>query len=90
MQGGNFIGEQIGQAIGVDEIVLDSTGENLDNAALYIGKHLSSRLYVKYGIGLIEPVNTLFIRYRLTDSIHFESQTGGDRSGADIFYSIER
>lgn len=90
MQGGNFIGEQIGQAIGVDEIVLDSTGENLDNAALYIGKHLSSRLYVKYGIGLIEPVNTLFIRYRLTDSIHFESQSGGDRSGADIFYSIER
>ena len=90
MQGGNFIGEQIGQAIGVDEIVLDSTGENFDNAALYIGKHLSSRLYVKYGIGLIEPVNTLFIRYRLTDSLHFESQTGGDRSGADIFYSIER
>jgi len=90
MQGGNFIGEQIGQAIGVDEIVLDSTGENFDNAALYIGKHLSSRLYVKYGIGLIEPVNTLFIRYRLTDNIHFESQSGGDRSGADIFYSIER
>lgn len=90
MQGGNFLGEQLGQAFGVDEVLLDSTGENLENTSLFIGKHLSSRLYVKYGIGLIEPVNTFFIRYRLTEHLHFESQTGGDRSGADIFYSIER
>lgn len=90
MQGGNFLGEQLGQAFGVDEVLLDSTGENLENTSLFIGKHLSSRLYVKYGIGLIEPVNTFFIRYRLTEHLHFESQTSGERSGADIFYSIER
>ncbi|RUO18769.1 hypothetical protein CWE08_11100 [Aliidiomarina iranensis] len=90
MQGGNFIGQQLGQALGVDEVTLDSTGDNLENTSLFIGKHLSSRLYVKYGIGLIEPVNTFFIRYRLTDHLHFETQTSGDRSGADIFYSIER
>ncbi len=90
MQGGNFIGEQLGQALGVDEVMLDSTGDNLENTSLFIGKHLSSRLYVKYGIGLIEPVNTFFIRYRLTDHLHFETQTSGEHSGADIFYSIER
>lgn len=90
MQGGNFIGQQLGDALGVDEIVLDSTGDNFDNASLYIGKHLSSRLYVRYGIGLIEPVNTFFIRYRLTENLHFESQSGGDRSGADLFFSRER
>lgn len=90
MQGGNFLGEQLGQALGVDEVMLDSTGDNLENTSLFIGKHLSSRLYVKYGIGLIEPVNTFFIRYRLTDHINFETQTSGEHSGADIFYSIER
>ncbi|WP_194757442.1 translocation/assembly module TamB domain-containing protein [Aliidiomarina indica] len=90
MRGGNLIGEQIGQALGVDEIMLDATGDNLENTSLFIGKHLSSRLYVKYGIGLIEPVTTFFIRYRLTDSLSFESQTGGERSGADLFYTIER
>jgi len=51
---------------------------------------LSSRLYVKYGIGLVEPVNTFFIRYRLTDFLSFETQTGTLGSGADLFYSIER
>ncbi|RUO18821.1 translocation/assembly module TamB domain-containing protein [Aliidiomarina haloalkalitolerans] len=90
MRGGNFIGEQLGQAIGVDEIMLDSTGENMENAALYIGKHLSSRLYIRYGIGLVEPVNTFFIRYRLRDNLNFESRSDGEHSGADIFYTIER
>ncbi|RUO32654.1 translocation/assembly module TamB domain-containing protein [Aliidiomarina sanyensis] len=90
MRGGNFLGEQIGQAIGVDEVMLDATGENLENTSLFIGKHLSSRLYVRYGIGLIEPVSTFFIRYRLTDSLNFESQTSGERSGADLFFTIER
>lgn len=90
MRGGNFIGEQLGQAIGVDEIMLDSTGDNMENAALYIGKHLSSRLYIRYGIGLVEPVNTFFIRYRLRDNLNFESRSDGEHSGADIFYTIER
>lgn len=90
MHGGNLIGGQIGQAIGVDEVMLDATGENLENTSLFIGKHLSSRLYVKYGIGLVEPVTTFFIRYRLSDNLSFESQTGGERSGADLFYTIER
>lgn len=90
MRGGNFIGQQIGQAIGVDEIMLDSTGDNMESASLYIGKHLSSRLYIRYGIGLVEPVNTFFIRYRLRDNLNFESRSDGENSGADIFYTIER
>lgn len=90
MRGGNFLGERIGQAIGVDEVMLDATGENLENTSLFIGKHLSSRLYVRYGIGLIEPISTFFIRYRLTDRLNFESQSSGERSGADLFFTLER
>lgn len=90
MRGGNFIGEQISDRIGVDEVMLDATGDNLESTSLFIGKHLSSRLYVKYGIGLVEPVTTFFIRYRLTENINFETQTGDGRSGADLFYTIER
>lgn len=89
MQGGNLIGERLSSSLGVDDIMLDA-GDTLESASLYIGKQLSSRLYVKYGIGLVEPVNTFFIRYRLTDFLSFETQTGTLGSGADLFYSIER
>ncbi len=89
MQGGNLLGERLSASLGVDDIMLDA-GDTLDSASLYIGKQLSARLYVKYGIGLVEPVNTFFIRYRLTDFLSFETQTGTLGSGADLFYSIER
>lgn len=89
MQGGNLLGERLSASLGVDEIMLDA-GDTIESTSLYIGKHLSPRLYIQYGIGLVEPVNTFFIRYRLTDYLNFETQTGTLGSGADLFYSIER
>ncbi|CUS47884.1 MAG: autotransporter translocation and assembly module inner membrane component TamB [Idiomarinaceae bacterium HL-53] len=89
MQGGNILGERLSDTLGVDEIVLDG-GDTLESTALYIGKQLSPRLYVRYGVGLVEPVSTFFIRYRLNDYLNFETQTGTLGSGADLFYTIER
>ncbi len=89
MQGGNVLGQRLSESLGVDDIMLDG-GDNFESTSLYIGKHLSPRLYIKYGIGLVEPVNTFFIRYRLNDFLNFETQTGTLGSGADLFYSIER
>lgn len=89
MSGGNRLGERLSDTLGVDEITLDS-GDTFESTALYIGKQISSRLYIKYGVGLVEPVSTFFIRYRLTDNLNFESRTGNEQSGADIFYTIER
>lgn len=89
MSGGNRLGERLSDTFGVDEITLDS-GDTFESTALYIGKQLSSRLYIKYGVGLVEPVSTFFIQYRLTDNLNFESRTGNEQSGADLFYTIER
>ena len=89
MSGGNRLGERLSDSLGVDEITLDS-GDTFESTALYIGKQLSSRLYIKYGVGLVEPVSTFFIQYRLTENLNFESRTGNEQSGADLFYTIER
>lgn len=89
MSGGNRLGERLSDTLGVDEISLDS-GDTFESTALYIGKQISSRLYIKYGVGLVEPVSTFFIQYRLTDNLNFESRTGNEHSGADVFYTIER
>ena len=89
MSGGNRLGERLSDTLGVDEISLDS-GDTFESTALFIGKQISSRLYIKYGVGLVEPVSTFFIQYRLTDNLNFESHTGNEHSGADFFYIIER
>ena len=89
MSGGNRLGERLSDTFGVDEITLDSE-DSFESTALYIGKQLSSRLYIKYGVGLVEPTSTFFIQYRLTDNLSFESRTGSEQSGADLFYTIER
>lgn len=89
MSGGNRLGERLSDTFGVDDISLDAE-DSFESTSLYIGKQISSRLYIKYGVGLVEPVSTFFIQYRLTDSLNFESQTGNEQSGADLFYTIER
>lgn len=89
MSGGNRLGERLSDTFGVDEITLDSE-DSFESTDLYIGKQLSSRLYIKYGVGLVEPTSTFFIQYRLTDNLSFESRTGNEQSGADLFYTIER
>lgn len=89
LQGGNILGERLSNTLGVDEIVLDG-GNTIESTALYIGKQISPRLYVRYGVGLVEPVSTFFIRYRISDYLSFETQTGTLGSGADLFYTIEK
>ncbi|MFB9886120.1 translocation/assembly module TamB domain-containing protein [Balneatrix alpica] len=89
MKGGNSITQKIATNLNVDELGFDG-GEGLGEAAFFIGKYLSPQLYIKYGVGLLEPASQFLIRYKLTDNISFESQTGTNASGADVFYSIEK
>nr|WP_242521864.1 translocation/assembly module TamB domain-containing protein [Motiliproteus sp. SC1-56] len=87
--GGNSLAENVQDQLKVDELGLES-GEGIDQTALYIGKYLSPRLYVKYGVGLLEPTNTFFMRYRLGRGWSLESQTGTYSSGGDLIYIFER
>ncbi|MEZ5582839.1 MAG: translocation/assembly module TamB domain-containing protein [Candidatus Competibacteraceae bacterium] len=66
------------------------SGDNPDDASVVLGRYLSPDLYVSYGIGLLDAVNTFRLRYQLTKQLTFESSTTGTDSGADLFYTIER
>ncbi|WP_020680631.1 translocation/assembly module TamB domain-containing protein [Marinobacterium rhizophilum] len=88
-KGGNAVGERVADVLNVDEVGVGS-GDTLDETSLYIGKHLSPRLYVKYGVGLLSPASSFLIRYKLTERWSFESNTSSTGSGADIFYKLER
>ena len=57
--------------------------------ALVLGRYLSPRLYVSYGVSLTEQFNTFKLRYTLGD--HWTVRTElGTASGADLVYSIDK
>ena len=58
LSGGDRIARSIGDRFGFDEVRIESGGEG-DQASLVVGRYLSPRLYVGYGVGLVESINTL-------------------------------
>ncbi|GAB3672827.1 translocation/assembly module TamB domain-containing protein [Salinisphaera aquimarina] len=88
---GNKVLNDVGDRLGVDDIGIGSgAGEGSDQAAFTVGKYLSPKLYVSYGIGLFNPVSTLSMRYTLSSHWRLETQSSGAATGGDIVYSIDR
>jgi translocation and assembly module TamB len=85
-QGGAMIAGQLGKYVGLDDVGL--TQDSDTGTELVLGKYLSPRLYVSYGISLVDEINTLKMRYTIGDrwTISVES---GNESAADIEYRIE-
>lgn len=88
IKGGNLLGERLAARFGLEEARIE-TDDGLEEASLVLGKYLSPRLFVGYGIGLFDAVNTFRIRYLLTDELTLEAETGAGTS-ADLLYTIER
>lgn len=87
-RGGNFLTRDIADTLGV-EIRFDA-GDDLDDTAVTIGRYLAPGLYVSYGIGLFEAVNTFNLRYEVNRFLTLESTTSPAGSSADLLYTIER
>lgn len=88
---GGFLTQRIARTFGLDEIKVVNSPYAKDrrSVALNLGKFLSPRLYVGYGMGLLDQASTFRLRYLLDKHWNVEAETGS-RSGADLLYSIER
>ncbi len=87
--GGDLLAKSVGRKVGLDEVgVADNTA--VGGAALTIGKYLSPRLYLSYGVGLFTPGEVVTLRYRLTRLFNIEIQNGTLSSRAGINYKIEK
>ncbi|NNM59459.1 MAG: hypothetical protein HKM04_06540 [Legionellales bacterium] len=62
----------------------------VENTSLLLGKVLSPRLSVTYSLGLIEPINTLKVVYKLRNNISLQSEHSTEGDGVDLFYLFER
>lgn len=88
MSQGNRITGKLRESLALDEFGFDSDAN--DESAFFIGKYLSPRLYLRYGIGVLDAVNTLSLKYKLTEKWRLEAQSSELGSGGDILYTLER
>ena len=91
LKGGNFVSERVNENLGLDEFGIQTDpSESAAQASFVIGKYLSPSLYVSYGIGLFEPVNTLKLRYTITRRWQLVTESSSEASSGDLIYNIER
>ncbi len=86
--GGGALTKSLGDAFGLDSLELGGAGGS--DTSLMMGKYLTPDLYVGYGVGLLNAVNTFNVKYRLNQRLMFESNSSAVGAGADLIYTIER
>ncbi len=85
---GTIGGDMLAKNLGLDELGV-SSNSGLEGEAFTIGKYLSPRLYVGYGIGLLTRGEVFTVRYLINE--HFDVEANiGDRQRAAVNYRIER
>lgn len=93
LKGGNSVAKKIGGELGLDQFGVDSgeagSGTNPEKASFVVGKYLSPKLYVSYGLGLFKPISTLRLQYAISSHWKLVSESSSEASGGDVIYMIE-
>lgn len=86
--GSDLLTRQLRGRLGLDELGV-SNDTRLEGEAFTLGKFLSPRLYVGYGIGLVTRGEIFTVRYLVTDRLDIEASSG-DAERAAVNWRIER
>lgn len=92
--GGSLLASSLQKGLGLDSISLGAdAGETQEQARLTVGKYLSPKIFVSYGIGLFQPGQVFKLLYDLGKGFKLSTESGsGDQSnfaGGDLLYQVE-
>ena len=102
--GGDALASRIGKVIGLDQVSLgaDATSSawkssnsglpgapGTDQTRFTVGKYLSPKLFISYGVGLFDNGNVLRLLYDLGHGFKLRTEAGLE-TGGDVLYSVER
>ncbi|PTR25571.1 autotransporter secretion inner membrane protein TamB [Luteibacter sp. OK325] len=87
---GDLLAKRVGSRIGVDDIGVSNNDALGGTSAFTVGKYLSPRLYLSYGVGLFDPGQVITLRYLFSRKWNFEAQNATDFSRASLNYRLER
>ena len=85
-QSGKLVGE-LGQAVGVQDLQLDTAGSG-DDSQVTVSGYILPGLQVKYGVGIFNSVGEFTVRYRLMKDLYVEA-VSGLTSAVDVLYQFE-
>lgn len=88
LYGSEGFARDLASKAGIEDFEISTGGNTQDESSVNVGGYLSPKLYVQYGVGINTTVNTLTLRYRLTQSIFLEALSGME-SALDVLYSFE-
>lgn len=89
LTGGDLLAQQLAPRLGLDEVSVGAKpGETADLARLTIGKYLSPKLFVSYGVGLFQPGHFFRLQYDLSKRFKLVGESGLVQGG-DVLYTIE-
>ncbi len=87
---GDLLAKSVGAKLGADDVGVSSNEALGGSSAFTVGKYLSPRLYLSYGVGLFEPGEVITLRYRLSRRWNFEAQQATEFGRASLNYRIEK
>jgi translocation and assembly module TamB len=87
--GGNFIAERLGARLGFDQASVEDSAA-LGGSALMLGKYLSPRLYVAYGVALFGDGQVFSIKYLLTEQWDLQVEASQRETRGSVNYRLER
>jgi translocation and assembly module TamB len=90
LSGTDFLAQSLRGGLRLDEISIGSEpGEDAQLAKFTVGKYLSPKLYVSYGVGLFQPGHVFKLLYDLGHGFKVSTESGV-QTGGDLLYSVER
>jgi len=89
LQGGSYVTGTLARRVGLDEARLESEAGNLQQSTLMLGTYLSPRVYVVYGLGILDQANKLRIQYFLNKHWTLQAEAGPQNS-TQFLYTFER
>ncbi|TBR37105.1 MULTISPECIES: translocation/assembly module TamB domain-containing protein [Dyella] len=87
---GDMLAKTIGARMGVDDIGVQANDAIGGGSAFTVGKYLSPRLYLSYGVGLFDPGQVITLRYIFNHRWNFEALNATDFNRASLNYRIEK
>lgn len=84
LSGTRGITNQIGNALGLESLTVDASGNSSDTNINVTG-YISPDLYVRYGVGVFNAESELSMRYQLTRRIYIEA-TRAVENTVDVIY----
>lgn len=85
------------KTLGLSEIGFSNTAEYNpetdtveSGTAFVVGKRIAKNLTLTYSMGVMVPINILYLRYRMSRHWSVQTDSSSLGNGADILYSIQR